>query len=89
MITTLEELRAKNPELADALMTEARAEVAAESERNQNAAVLNERTRLFNIDSIAALYDDDTVRDAKYTNPCTAQEMALRAAQDQANGRMT
>lgn len=83
MPTTLEELRAQNPELADALLAEARAEVAAESERNQNAAVQNERTRLSDIDSIAALYDDDTVRDAKYTNPCTAQEMAFRAAQAQ------
>ena len=37
-----------------------------------------------NIDDIASLYDAETVRAAKYTNPCTAQEMAFRAAVEMA-----
>lgn len=40
-----------------------------------------ERRRLQEIDAIAALYDPAMVQDAKYgENPCTAQELAYRAA---------
>ena len=78
MAQTLEQLRAENPELAESIMAEAQAAVAADVA----AAVQAERQRLSEIDSIASIYGDDVVNDAKYgENPCTAQEMAFRAAQ--------
>ena len=71
---TLEEFRQENPEMADALLAEAQASVRAD-------AVNSERQRLADIDAIAGLYDDSIVSAAKYgENPCTAQEMAYRAA---------
>lgn len=78
MAQNLEQLRAENPELAESIMAEAQAAVAADVA----AAVQAERQRLSEIDSIASIYGDDVVNDAKYgENPCTAQEMAFRAAQ--------
>lgn len=74
MPQTLEELRKENPELANALFAEAQASANAD-------AVNAERQRLADIDAIAGLYDDETVRAAKYgENACTAQELAYRAA---------
>lgn len=47
-----------------------------------SAKVQAERKRLQEIDEVAPLYDEETVREAKYgEHPCTAQEMAYRAAQ--------
>ncbi len=44
-------------------------------------AVTAERRRIEEIDAIANLFDADTVREAKYgEHPCSAQEMAYRAA---------
>lgn len=72
---TLEELRQSDPEAAEALLAEAQANVNQE-------AVRVERQRLADIDQIASLFDAETVRSAKYgDNPCSAQEMAYRAAQ--------
>ena len=80
MARTLEELRSENPELANALMAEAQAAVS--SEIGTNGSVVAERARLREIDEVSALFDDETVREAKYgANTCTAQEMAYRAAQ--------
>ncbi len=45
-----------------------------------NQAVNAERQRISEIDEISCLYDAETVREAKYGNPCSAQEMAFRAA---------
>lgn len=82
MAKTLEELRAENPELADQIMAEAQAAASKDSDSATKTAAETERKRLEEIDSIAALYDDETVREAKYgEKPCTAQEMAFRAAQ--------
>jgi len=70
---TLEEFRKENPEAAAALLAEAQADASA--------AVAAERQRIADIDAVAALYDDDTVRAAKYGDTaCTAQEMCYRAA---------
>lgn len=55
------------------------AEVTA-SEEQISAAVLAERDRLSKIDAIAAQFSADIVAEAKYTNPCTAEELAYRAA---------
>lgn len=78
MAKNLEELRAENPELAESIMAEAKAAAAADV----TAATEAERQRLRDIDSIAGIYDDEIVNDAKYgEKPCSAQEMAFRAAQ--------
>lgn len=80
MAKNLEELRAENPELAEQIMAEAQA-AASQDAGTVSAAVEAERKRIAEIDEIAALYDDETVREAKYgEKPCTAQEMAFAAA---------
>jgi len=81
MAKNLEELRAENPELANQLLAEAQAAVSAD-DGAINTAVESERKRIAEIDEISALYDEETVQEAKYGDtPCTAQEMAFRAAQ--------
>lgn len=81
MATTLEELRKENPELANQFMAEAQAAASLET-GSANEAVEAERSRLKEIDEVSALFDDTTVREAKYgEKACTAQEMAYRAAQ--------
>lgn len=88
MAKNLEELWGENPELAEALMAEARAAVSAQAGDEPpapdavSAAVQAEQKRIQEIDAVAALYDADTVRAAKYgETACTAQEMTYRAAQ--------
>lgn len=71
---TLEELREQDPELAEALMAAARAGVS------HDEAVQAERQRIADIDAIAGMFDPEVVAEAKYGKPCTAQEMAYRAA---------
>jgi len=81
MPTTLEELRKENPDLADAIMAEAQAALSSDA-GNISEAVEAERKRIKEIDEMSALFDDETVREAKYgANPCTVQEMVYRAAQ--------
>ena len=89
MARNLEELRTENPELAESIMAEARAAVAAEGDTAVTTAVQAERQRLAEIDEISALYSTDVVQAAKYgDNACSAQEMAFRAAKEAAkNGR--
>lgn len=76
---TLEELRQSDPEAAEALIAEAQASVSHEE------AIRAERQRIAEIDAVASLFDAETVNAAKYgENPCTAQEMTYRAAQEMA-----
>ena len=80
MAQTLEKLRAENPELANALMAEAQA-AAGQDKLDVSEAVKAEQRRIAEIDEISAIYDDETVKAAKYgDNACTAREMAFRAA---------
>ena len=65
----LEQLRAEYPELAQELT---------------DAATNAERERIQAIDEIAGCFAADMIADAKYVNPCTAAELAYRAAQAQA-----
>ena len=92
MAKNLEELRAENPELAEALMAEAKTAVSAPDDSGVpvpqptpdavSAAVQAEQKRIQEIDAVASLYDAETVRAAKYgEHACTAQEMTYRAAQ--------
>lgn len=76
---TEQELREKYPEIM--AQVEARAKAAGNQEA-VNAAVQAERNRICEIDSVACLYPEQMVHDAKYgENPCTAQELTYRAAQ--------
>lgn len=93
MAKNLEELRAENPELAEALMAEAKATVSVSQGITPPAsplptpdtvrtAIQAEQKRIQEIDAVADLYDADTVQAAKYGDTaCTAQEMTYRAAQ--------
>jgi len=82
MANTLEELKRENPDLASQLMSEAQAAVSIEASGD---AVNDERLRIREIDEISALYSEDMVQEAKYgENPCTAQELAHRAAKKMA-----
>ena len=80
MPRNLEELRAENPELAAQVEADVRAALSAENNAAVGSATEAERTRLSEIDAIAHLYDEETVQDAKYGNPCSAQEMTYHAA---------
>lgn len=81
MAKNLEELKAENPELAESLLAEAKTAATADLDTQVSAAVKAERERLAAIDEIAALYDEDTLKSAKYGDTaCTAQKMAFEAA---------
>lgn len=80
MARNFEELRAENPELAAQIESDFKVNSSAEITDAASAAAEAERNRLSAIDEIASLYDEETVRRAKYEQPCTAQEMAFRAA---------
>ena len=91
MAKTLEELRAENPALAEALMAEAKAAVSASGAAASEPELQNsgeddpaaaERKRIQEIDALAGLFDAETIQAAKYgDHPCTAQEMTYQAAQ--------
>ena len=77
---TIEDLKRDNPEMVAQIEQEAvaSAEIAAAE------AVAAERARIRDIDKIATLFAPALVDDAKYGNPCTAQELSYRAAQEAA-----
>jgi len=80
---TLEEFRKENPEAAAELLAEAQAAVS--HTEAEEAARTAERARCEEIDQLRGVFDDATIQAAKYgENPCTAQEMAFRAAQEMA-----
>lgn len=95
MAKTLKELRAENPELAEALMAEAKAAVSASGAAAPAPApapapqtsggddpAQAERKRLQEIDAVAGVIDPVLVQEAKYgEKACTAQELTYRAAQ--------
>lgn len=75
---TLEELRAQYPDLIEEAERSAREAAAAE-------AVAGERRRMQEIDEVAALFDEDLVREARYGNTaCSVQELTYRAAKKNA-----
>lgn len=74
MYNSIEELKAAQPELVSQI------EAAA-----VEAAVAQERARQQAIDEIASsVADSALVMDAKYSNPCSAEQLAFRALQKQA-----
>ena len=66
---TLEQLRAENPELVQEIT---------------DAATNAERERLRAIDEIAGCFAPGLIEDAKYNDPCSAADLAYRAAKAQA-----
>lgn len=78
---TLEELKRDHPDL----VTQVKAEAEAEAIAAADTTTQKERSRIQEIDDIASLYSPEMVHEAKYgKNACTAQELAFRAAQEQA-----
>lgn len=88
MANNLKELRAENSALASTVEADVKAELettlAAEKTEAINKAIADERQRLSEIDEIASLYTAEMVQEAKYgKEPCSAAELALRAAKQQ------
>lgn len=81
MASNFEELQKESPELAKTIEAEIRGSLMKENEETAKKAAEAERKRLEEIDGISRLYDEETVHEAKYgKSPCTAQELAFRAA---------
>ena len=77
---TIKEFRTQHPEEVAQVEAEARASV--DHTEAVNSAVQAERDRLAGIDEVASLFDPQLVHEAKYgEHPCSAAELALKAAQ--------
>ncbi len=77
---TIEEFRAQHPDEVAQVEAEARASV--DNTEAISNAVQRERERMAAIDEVASLFDPQQVHEAKYgEHPCTAAELALKAAQ--------
>ena len=82
MATTVKELRDEFPKLVAQIEADITEQVKARNNSAVEAAVNAERKRIEEIDEIGDLFDNELVNSAKYgENACTAQELALRAAQ--------
>ena len=84
----MNELKAKYPELVNQIVEEARQTAQTENtDAVQNAvkeAVIAERKRMQDIDSIANTISAELVNEAKYgENPMSASDLALKALQTQ------
>lgn len=88
MAGNLAELRKENPELAARVEEDYKAEHADENKTAMDAAVqkalADERTRLEKIEAIAGQVSPELLADAKYKNPCTAEELAYKAMSENA-----
>lgn len=81
-MATVKELRDEFPELVAQIEADITEQVKAGNNSAVEAAVNAERKRIEEIDEIGDLFDNELVNSAKYgENACTAQELALRAAQ--------
>lgn len=81
---TLEDFRKENPEAAAALLEEARAEVANEVAAKIDEAVKADRQRCQDIDELESVVGKEAATEAKYGNPCSAQELSYRATKEMA-----
>ena len=80
MAKNLEELRKENPELAAQVEADLKAETPESADAIADAQA-EERRRIADIDAVAALFDPEAVKAAKYgDNPITAQELAYQQA---------
>lgn len=81
---TVEELKAKHPELCAALAAEVHAQATASVDEAARSAVEAERARMQSIDDIAATISPELVAKAKYETGDTAANLALAALKAQA-----
>jgi len=96
---TLDELKAKNPDLVAALETEHKSKFEAANKAAFDSAVAAakteaaaaERARIKDIEAIESVVGDkELIKNAKYgEKPCTAQELSFAWAQKQANSGAT
>ncbi len=96
---TLDELKAKNPDLVAALEIEHKSKFEADNKAALDSAVAAakteaaaaERARIKDIEAIEAVVGDkELIKNAKYGDkPCTAQELSFAWAQKQANSGAT
>lgn len=88
MAENLAELRKENPELAARIEKEVKAQYADENKTATDTAVQkaldDERKRLEKIEAIAGQVSPELLADAKYKNPCTAEELAYKAMSENA-----
>lgn len=88
MAENLAELRKENPELAARIEKEVKAQHADENKTATDTAVQkaldDERKRLEKIEAIAGQVSPELLADAKYKNPCTAEELAYKAMSENA-----
>ena len=88
MAKDLTELRKENPELAASVESEIKAQNAEKSRTATDEAVKkalkDERERLEKIEAIAGQVSPELLADAKYKNPCTAEELAYKAMTENA-----
>lgn len=79
MAKNVDELRQEYPDLVAQVEADA---IAAGASDAISSAVQAERNRIEQIDEVAGLFDAAMVQEAKYgENPCSAQDLAYRAAQ--------
>ena len=85
----LQELKAKHPELVEQIRNEVLLTAQSDSENAVKDALEKDRLRMQEIDSIAKMVGDPAmVEKAKYEEPISASELALKAMQaQQAAGR--
>ncbi len=82
MANNMTELREENPELAANIEAEFKSQLNGNDAAIEDAvkkALDGERSRLEKIDAIAAQVSAAMLNDAKYKNPCTAEELAYKA----------
>ncbi|MGN0687001.1 MAG: head maturation protease, ClpP-related [Oscillospiraceae bacterium] len=88
MAENLAELRKENPELAARIEKEVKAQFADENKTATDTAVQkaldDERKRLEKIEAISGQISPELLADAKYKNPCTAEELAYKAMSENA-----
>ncbi len=88
MAENLAELQKENPTLAASIEAEIRKSIAGENANTADtavqAALKAERERLEKIEAIAGQVSPELLADAKYKNPCTAEELAYKAMTENA-----
>ncbi len=88
MAENLAELQKENPTLAASIEAEIRNSIAGENANTADtavqAALKAERERLEKIEAIAGQVSPELLADAKYKNPCTAEELAYKAMTENA-----
>lgn len=82
MATNLDELKKENPELAAAIEKEIKAQAEKDNKAAADSAAKDaleaERNRIAELDKFADVVPAEILEDAKYTNPCSAEQMGYK-----------